>query len=104
MILFFFDEYHDDGYSDSSDSDLDYFNNNVSGFKGVDFYNFLNNFVTETTKEDLNYDFNYANYCKFDNDYSITLMKQLNDNDIANHIKEITNDVTHVNFEQDLFL
>lgn len=34
--------YHNDNYSDT-DSDLDYFNdNNVSGFKQVDSYDFLN--------------------------------------------------------------
>lgn len=43
--------------------------------------------------------FNYNAYCEFGNGYKITLMKQLDDNDVATHIREITNNVARVNLE-----
>ena len=47
------------------------------------------------------FNFNYNNYyCKINNSYGIILMKCVNDNDIINHIKEITNNVTSVNYDK----
>ena len=45
--------------------------------------------------------YSYLNkhYSVFDDGYSITHMQKLTDKDIANHIKEINNDVTRVNFD-----
>ena len=39
------------------------------------------------------------NYNKFDDGFSITHIRKLTNKHIANHIKEINNDVTRVNFD-----
>ena len=104
MTLFSCNHYPDNDFSDSDNSDVDSYefnDNDISGFKWVDFYNFLHDFKTETTKEALHYkDFNKNNYSKFDDGYSITLMKHLNNNDIDYNIREITNNVTCINFDK----
>lgn len=63
---------------------------------------FIQDLDTENTKEDYN-NFNYNNYCEFNDSYCIIITTHLNDNDIANHIKEITKDVTSVVFDKKLY-
>ena len=70
-------------------------------------YNFLNNTNTSLTTDFFKYD-DYSSeihdtYIEFDYGFSLTHMRILPDNDIANHIKEINNDVTHVNFDKIYF-
>ena len=72
----------------------------------VDSYNFLHNTNIFTLTDiphacsDEYYSYINDNYIEFDNGFSLTHMKKLTDNDIANHIKEIDNDVTRVNFDK----
>ena len=40
------------------------------------------------------------NYIEIDNGFRLTHMRKLTDKDIANHIKEINNNVTRVNFDK----
>ena len=99
---------HDSTYDDddcSTNSNLDYFQQEGNTSKRVDSYDFVHD--TDTfTPTDIPQDFDdeyysYLNkhYNKFDDGFSLIHMQKLTDKDIANHIKEINNDVTRVNFD-----
>ena len=99
----------DDEYSDnhgSLDSYLDYCQQETDAYNQVDSYNFHHNIDT-FTPTDIPHDFSdeyYShidnNYIEFDNAFNLIHMRKFTDNDITNHIKEIKNDVTHVNFDK----
>ena len=102
--------HHDDDveYSDddcSTDSYLDYCQQEGDAYKRVDSYNFLHNTDTFTPMDILQdfddeyYSYLNKNYNEFDNGFSLTHMRKLTDKDLANHIKEINNDVTYLNFD-----
>ena len=71
----------------------------------MDSYNFVHDTDTFTPTDipqdfdDEYYSYLDKNYNKFDDGFSLTHMRKLTDKDIANHIKEINNDVTRVNFD-----
>ena len=104
--------HHDDDtvkYSDdncSTDSYLNYCQQEGNTHKRVNSYNFLHNTDTFTSTDipnkidDTYFSYLDKNYNKFDNGFSLTHMQKLTNKDIANHIKEIDNDVTHVNFDK----
>lgn len=102
--------YHNINYSNdncSIDSDLDFVQDNgPTGYNQLDSYNFLHN--TDTSPlTDIPHDFNYKyysytsnSYIEIDNGFNSILMTKLTDNDIDNHIREITKDVTCMNFDR----
>ena len=71
----------------------------------MDLYDFVNDTDTFTPmdipqeSDDEYYNYLDKHYSEFDDGYSITHMQKLTDKDIANHIKEINNDVTRANFD-----
>ena len=99
---------HDSTYDNddcSADSYLDYCQQEGNAPKRVDSYNFVHDTNTFTpTDIPHKFDDKYFNYLDkqydlFDNCSSYIYMQKLTDRDIANHIKEINNNITHVNFD-----
>ena len=99
---------HDSAYDNddsSTNSDLDYFQHEGNNYNRVDLYNFVHDTDLYTPMgipqeiDDEYYSYLDKHYSEFDDGYSITHMQKLTDKDIANHIKEINNDVTRVNFD-----
>ena len=106
----YWDIYHDANYSDDANySNDDYFvnsyldylqqDNNAVGYNQVDSYNFIHETKTVPPKDVL-HDFNYNDYIEIDNGFNITLMRKLTNNDIVNHVREITHDIIHVKFDK----
>ena len=107
--------HHDDDlkYSDdncSTDSYLDYCQQEDDAPELVDSYNFVHDMDTFTPTDipneidDKYFSYLDKNYTAFDNGFSLTHMQKLTNKDIANHIKEINNNATRVNFWWQLFL
>ena len=78
----------------------------LASYKRVDLYAFVHDTDTFTPmdipqeSDDEYYSYLDEHYSEFDDGYSIPHMQKLTDKDIANHIKEINNDVTRrVNFD-----
>ena len=89
---------------DSTNSDLDYFQEEGNDYKRVDLYEFVHDINPYTPMDipqesDEYYSYLDKHYFVFDDGYSITDMQKLTDKDIVNHIKEINNNVTRVNFD-----
>ena len=96
---------HDSTYDDDSiNSDLDYINQEGNIDKRVDSYNFVHDTEPYTPldippgHDDKYFDYLDKHYSQFDDD-GLIYMQKLTDNDVANYIKEIDNDVTRVNFD-----
>ena len=93
------DFYDDD--DDSTDSEFNYFQQGDA--KRIDLYNFVHDTDPYTPmdipQDDEYYNYLEAHYSVFDDGFSTTHMRKLTDKDIANHIKEINNNVTCVNFD-----
>ena len=99
---------HDTTYDDddcSTNFDLNYFQKEDNTSECVDSYNFVHD-TNPSTPMDIPYEydtkyFNYLNkhYSLFDDCSSFIYIQKLTDKDIANHIKEINNNVTRVYFE-----
>ena len=95
---------HDSTYeNDSTDSNLDYFQDEGDDYKRVDSYDFVHTdpYTPMDIPQEHDEYHNYLDkhYSIFDDGYSLTHMQKLTDKDIANNIKEINNDVTRVNFD-----
>ena len=99
---------HDSTYNDddcSTDSYLNYFQQEDNSPKCMDLYNFVHDTNTFTpTDIPPKYDDKYFNYLDkhynlFDNCSSYIYMQKLTDKDVVNHVKEINNNVTCVNFD-----
>ena len=99
---------HDYAYDNddcSTNSDLDYFQQEGNTSKHVDSYNFVHD-TNPSAPMDIphKYDAKYFDYLDkhyslFEDCSSFIYMQKLTNKDIANHIKEINNDVTCVNFD-----
>ena len=93
---------NDDSFTNS---DLDYFQHEGNSYKRVDPYNFVHDTNPYTPMDipqefdDEYYSYLDKHYSVFDDGYSFPHMQKLTDKDIANHIKEINNNVTRVNFD-----
>ena len=106
---------HDSTYDDDDDSidsndnstasDLNYSQQEGNASKRVDLYNFVHDTDPYTSMDipqefdDEYYSYLDKHYNEFDDGFSLTYMQKLTDKDIANHIKEINNNVTRVNFD-----
>ena len=97
--------YYNDDHS--TDSDLDFVeDDDPTGYNRVDSYDFFHDTDTVTSTDiphgftDEYYSYIDNNYIEANKGYNTTLMRKLTGNDIANHIKEIINDVTPVNFDK----
>ena len=95
-------------YSDeecSTDSFLDYCQQEGNVPKCVDLYNFVHDTdIFSPTNIPQKFDDAYHTYLdeyydEFEDGFSLIHMQKLTEKDIANHIKEINNDVTRVNFD-----
>ena len=101
----FDDDSTDSDDDDSTDSDFDYFQQASDATTRIDSYNFVHDTDPYTPMDipqefdDEYYNYLEEHYSVFDDGFSITHMRKLTDKDIANHIKEINNDVTRVNFD-----
>ena len=97
--------HHGKDHSDndcSNNSFLDHCQQEGNAPKCVDSYNFIHD--TDTfTPTDIPQDFDEKYYSYFDKNYSefgiCIFIRKLTNKNIANHIKEINNDVTCVNFD-----
>ena len=90
---------------DSTNSNLNHFQQGGNAYKRVDSYDFVHDTDLYTPMDipqefdDGYYSYLDKHYSVFDDGYSITHMQKLTDKDISNHIKEINNNVTRVNFD-----
>ena len=89
----------------STNIDLNYIHQEGNIFKRVDSYDFIHDTNSYTPMDipqefdDKYYSYLDEHYSLFDNCSGLIYMQKITNKDIANHTKEINNNVTRVNFD-----